>query len=281
MRAEAGLRAETQAGTRDVDRGNILDVRAYAVGICQSDSASPSDRLNTRATYAVSLEFEDVSQKQFSETFFSAFRERTGHGNPAARSSVSGGSSVSSATSRRSARPGKWCWSTCLRARKSRAKGGEGVRREREVFRGRGKPRRTGRTRLYAVRIALDLEDDLVPRVLQAEVKAADPGEQRDRLHRGASARYGVTKGRSVRKEEVCASRKISDVMSHSRKFPTDYEPSIRRWTKERRFRGLPTRSDYGLRRIAAVTNTRNEHACLTTAFSPRAPKGCWWVPSR
>jgi hypothetical protein len=113
VRAQAGLRAETQAGTRDVDRGNILDVRAYAVGICQSDSASPSDRLNTRATYAVSLEFEDVSQKQFSETFFSAFRERTGHGNPAARSSVSGGSSVSSATSRRNARPGKWCWSTC------------------------------------------------------------------------------------------------------------------------------------------------------------------------
>jgi len=140
----------------------------------------------------------------------------------------------------------------------------------------------TGRTRLYAVWVVLHLENDLVPRVLQAEIQPADPGEQRDRLHRGASARYGVTKGREEAfGREVCASRKISDVMSHSRKFPTDYEPSIRRWTKERRFRGLPTRSDYGLRRIAAVTNTRNEHACLTTAFSPRAPKGCWWVPSR
>ena len=147
MRAQAGLRAETQAGTRDVDRGNILDVRAYAVGICQSDSASPSDRLNTRATYAVSLEFEDVSQKQFSETFFSAFRERTGHGNPAARSSVSGGSSVSSATSRRNARPGKWCWSTC-RERVSFVAGQVGRFRWRQklrvarcAFRERGKPR--------------------------------------------------------------------------------------------------------------------------------------------
>lgn len=35
----------------------------------------------------------------------------------------------------------------------------------------------TGRTRLYAVWVVLHLENDLVPRVLQAEIQPADPGE--------------------------------------------------------------------------------------------------------
>jgi hypothetical protein len=37
----------------------------------------------------------------------------SGHGNPASRSSVSGGKLDNSATSRFSSRPGKWCWRTC------------------------------------------------------------------------------------------------------------------------------------------------------------------------
>lgn len=35
----------------------------------------------------------------------------------------------------------------------------------------------TGRTRLYTVWVVLHLENDLVPRVLQAEIQPADPGE--------------------------------------------------------------------------------------------------------
>ena len=197
--------------------------------------------------------------------------ERTGHGNPAARSSVSGGSSVSSATSRRSARPGKWCWSTCLRARKSRAKGGEGVRREREVFRGRGKPRRTGRTRLYAVRVALHLEDDLVPRVLQAEVQAADPGEQRDRLHGRGPARNGVTRTTKVAESPRASSlelgaRRNSRLSSQNNRV---FRIVIGGFLYVRS-RGPPT---YRRRTL----DRSNESNILT----PRAPRACWWAPSR
>lgn len=43
--------------------------------------------------------------------------------------------------------------------------------------------------RLHAVRVTLHLHDDLVTRILQAEVQSSDAGEERDRLHRAGEER--------------------------------------------------------------------------------------------
>ena len=43
--------------------------------------------------------------------------------------------------------------------------------------------------RLHAVRVTLHLHDDLVTRILQAEIQSSDAGEERDRLHRAGGER--------------------------------------------------------------------------------------------
>ena len=85
-----------------------------------------------------------------------------------------------------------------LRRVRGRAKGGGRRTEESEASskvprtgKGTTVARRTGRTRLYAMRVVLHLENDLVAGVLKAKVQAAYPGEKRDGLHR--AARVGVT----------------------------------------------------------------------------------------
>ena len=87
MRAEAGLVAVSEAGADVVARADVLREARY--GYVRA----------VRRTWC-------FSRRRFGD-FLGEGWGRTGHGKPAARSSVSAGSSVTSAMSRLSSRPGK------------------------------------------------------------------------------------------------------------------------------------------------------------------------------